>query len=91
MYWPVLSARSDILYIIQHPAHNNCLAGAQDCTGMDQMFAAASSGVDIPRLVPNERWAIDSFFSPEVTVDKMYVRHAGFIQGVQNFDAAVFR
>ena len=58
---------------------------------METMFAAAQIGADIPCTVPHERWSIDSYYSPEVAVNKMYVQHAGFLEGVQNFDASIFR
>lgn len=55
------------------------------------MFSAARDAADVPCLVPHERWSIDAFYSPEVSVNKMYVRQAGFLQGVQDFDASIFR
>ena len=67
------------------------IEGHEDATSLDAMHSAAVGGSDIPRLVPHERWTIDSSYAPEVTVDKMYLRHAGFLQGVQDFDAAAFR
>ena len=58
---------------------------------MDAMFSAATTAADIPSLIPCERWSIERAYSPDVMVDKTYVRHAGFLQSVQDFDAAAFR
>lgn len=69
----------------------NLHAGLKESTSAEGMFSAAQSSADIPCMVPHERWSVDSYFAPEVAVNKMYVRHAGFLQGVQNFDASVFR
>lgn len=66
-------------------------AGSKDACGLEAMFLAAVAGQDIPSEVPHERWSIERAYAPEVAVDKMYVRHAGFLSGVQEFDAATFR
>ena len=55
------------------------------------MHSAAVSGNDIPCQIPFERWSIEAAYDPTVAIDKMYVRQAGFIDGVENFDASVFR
>jgi acyl transferase domain-containing protein len=66
-------------------------AGAKDATSVEAMFSAAAGATDIPSLLPFERWSIERAYSPDVVVDKTYVRHAGFLQSVQDFDAAAFR
>ena len=43
------------------------------------------------RQVPAERWDIEAAYSPDVAIDKMYVRHAGFLTAVDAFDADAFR
>ena len=55
------------------------------------MHTAAVCGKDIPCQIPFERWSIEAAYDPTVAIDKMYVRQAGFIDGVENFDASVFR
>ena len=58
---------------------------------MAGMHAAAVAGADVPSQTPFERWSMERAYSPEVAIDKVYVRQAGFLTGVQNFDAAAFR
>lgn len=55
------------------------------------MHAAAVYAKDIPSQIPFERWSIEAAYDPSVSIDKMYVRQAGFIQGVDKFDANIFR
>lgn len=66
-------------------------AGSADAKSPDQMFEAALAAEDIPSLIPHSRWPIERVYAPDVAVDKMYVRHAGFLSSAQDFDAAAFR
>ena len=58
---------------------------------MQGFWEKASHNVDIPSLIPHERWAIEAAYAPDVTVNKMYVRFAGFLPSVEAFDAGAFR
>ena len=59
--------------------------------GLESFWEKACKEADIPCLVPNERWAIEKVYSPDVIVNRMYVRFAGFLPNVEAFDAALFR
>ena len=58
---------------------------------MPGFWNKASQNADIPSLIPHERWAIEAAYAPDVTANKMYVRFAGFLPGVEAFDADAFR
>ncbi len=58
---------------------------------MQGFWNKASHTADIPSLIPHERWAIEAAFVPDVAVNKMYVRFAGFLPSVEAFDADAFR
>ncbi|KAK9803996.1 hypothetical protein WJX72_011444 [[Myrmecia] bisecta] len=59
--------------------------------GTEEFWTGAKHAQDIPELIPFERWSLERLYSPEVAVDKMYARFAGFVAGVDQFDAAAFR
>lgn len=59
--------------------------------GLQGFWEKASGQADIPSLIPHERWAIERAYAPEVTVEKMYVRFAGFLPSMEAFDANAFR
>ena len=40
--------------------------------------------------VPLSRWALDELYAPEVAAGRMYARCAGFVAGVDRFDAGCF-
>jgi len=68
---------------------NSAVGPSKD--GLQGFWEKASQNADIPSLIPHERWAIEPAYAPEVTVDKMYVRFAGFLPSVEAFDASAFR
>jgi acyl transferase domain-containing protein len=48
-------------------------------------------GVDAITEIPPQRWDINSYYDPDPnTVGKMYVRHAGLLQQVDQFDPQFF-
>ena len=66
-------------------------AGLKEAGGMDEFFANHVKETDLPSLIPFERWSIERAYSPDVTPEKMYVRHAGFLAAVDKFDASAYR
>ena len=70
-----------------------CLActGPEGEDGVEGFWAQAAHGADLPAAIPFERWSLERAYSPEVAVNKMYARFAGFIPGAAEFDAAAFR
>lgn len=59
--------------------------------GVQGFWDKTSHNADLPSLVPHERWAIEPAYAPDVALDKMYVRFAGFLPSVEAFDADAFR
>ena len=57
----------------------------------DQFWALLHSGRDILREIPAERWDVDAYYDPEVTVPgKMYVRHGHYLDDIDQFDPQFF-
>ena len=40
--------------------------------------------------VPLSRWALDELYAPDAAAGRMYARCAGFVAGVDRFDAGCF-
>lgn len=59
--------------------------------GVKSFWASIMAGVDLQRVVPGDRWDIDSCYSPVPDAGKMYVRFGCFVDGVAEFDAQPFR
>ena len=57
----------------------------------DEFWHLLSSGRDILRDIPDERWNVDAHFDPEVTVPgKMYVRQGYYLDDIDQFDPQFF-
>ena len=57
----------------------------------DQFWELLRSGKDILRDIPGERWDVDAFYDPEVTVPgKMYVRQGYYLDDIDQFDPQFF-
>lgn len=59
---------------------------------LESFWELLKSGGDAIREVPPERWDIEAVYDPNpATPGKMHTRWAGFIDGVDQFDAPFFR
>jgi acyl carrier protein len=64
----------------------------QSGTGVPGFWEAVKAEHNIPVLVPLQRWDIDLFYTTDVSSGAgMYVRLGGFVDGLDLFDAEVFR
>eukprot|EP00931_Biecheleriopsis_adriatica_P048348 TRINITY_DN27935_c0_g1_i1.p1 TRINITY_DN27935_c0_g1~~TRINITY_DN27935_c0_g1_i1.p1 ORF type:complete len:5156 (-),score=1260.04 TRINITY_DN27935_c0_g1_i1:82-15549(-) len=62
-----------------------------DCRKLQSLSAALSFGTDCISEVPYSRWDMDAYYDPEAPTGlEMYVRHAGFTEGAELFDAQLF-
>lgn len=59
--------------------------------GLGSFWKQAKEAMDLPEQIPLERWPINRVYSPDVSINKMYVRFAGFLPHGDCFDAAAFR
>ncbi|MEM7269867.1 MAG: type I polyketide synthase, partial [Pseudomonadota bacterium] len=57
----------------------------------NEFWELLSSGRDILRDIPSERWDVDAHYDPEMTVPgKMYVRHGYYLDDIDQFDPQFF-
>lgn len=57
----------------------------------DEFWELLSSGRDILRDIPDERWDVDAYFDPEMSVPgKMYVRKGHYLDDIDQFDPQFF-
>ena len=57
----------------------------------DEFWHLLSSGKDILRDIPTDRWDVEAHFDPEVTVPgKMYVRQGYYLDNIDQFDPQFF-
>lgn len=57
----------------------------------DDFWELLSSGRDILRDIPGERWDVEAHYDPEVTVPgKMYVRQGYYLDDIDQFDPQFF-
>ncbi|HSK01104.1 MAG TPA: beta-ketoacyl synthase N-terminal-like domain-containing protein, partial [Kofleriaceae bacterium] len=56
-----------------------------------ELWRLLAEGRDAIRLVPPDRWSLDAFYVPDRDArEGSYVREAGFLDGVDRFDAGFF-
>lgn len=57
-------------------------------SSIDELAQALHEGRDCITEVPADRWDVDAFYdSDPLTPGRTYVRHGGFMSGVDEFDA----
>jgi len=62
-----------------------------DSRSLQNFSLTLRCGVDCIVEVPYSRWDMEEYYDPDVPTGlEMYVRHAGFTEGVELFDAAQF-
>jgi acyl transferase domain-containing protein/NAD(P)-dependent dehydrogenase (short-subunit alcohol dehydrogenase family)/aryl carrier-like protein len=61
--------------------------GARD---LNEFWENLLNGVDSVAEIPDDRWDIDRFYSPDHEPGKMYTREGGFLDDIADFDAAFF-
>ena len=60
--------------------------------GVPGFFQSLAGEEDLPRTVPHQRWDLEQYYSPEARGDlTMYTRAAAFLEGLDLFDAGLFR
>jgi len=61
------------------------------CRDLDGFWQLLVNGIDAIREVPRERWDIDVYYDPDPAAPgKMYTRHGGFLDRIDEFDPAFF-
>ncbi|MFE5482696.1 amino acid adenylation domain-containing protein, partial [Streptomyces sp. NPDC056527] len=57
----------------------------------EELWQVLLEGVDCLSEVPASRWDIDSYYGTEGKPGTVYLRRAGFVEGLTDFDAGFFR
>ena len=84
---PIQAAATDIVGLAgRYP-------GASPDAGIPAFWDTLRREADLPSNVPLQRWDIDEYYSPESKGRQlsMYVRMAAFVDGLDAFDAGLFR
>ena len=60
--------------------------------GLPGFFESLAHEEDLPQSVPHQRWDLEQYYSPEARGDlTMHTRAASFLDGLDMFDASLFR
>jgi Beta-ketoacyl synthase, N-terminal domain len=60
--------------------------------GLSEFWEAMTAQAEVQRMVPLGRWDVDALYSPDPgAMLRMYVRHGGFVDSLDMFDATTFR
>ncbi|PBO19053.1 hypothetical protein CLM83_08685, partial [Streptomyces albidoflavus] len=57
----------------------------------DELWHVLMAGEDCLREVPEERWDLEAYYGTEGRPGTVYLRKAGFVDGLTDFDAGFFR
>ncbi|WP_436740146.1 amino acid adenylation domain-containing protein [Streptomyces sp. BBFR102] len=57
----------------------------------DELWHVLMAGEDCLREVPKERWDLEAYYGTEGRPGTVYLRKAGFVDGLTDFDAGFFR
>ncbi|MBM7078648.1 polyketide synthase [Micromonospora humida] len=62
-----------------------------NASNLDELWEVLTRGEDCLREVPKSRWDIDDYYSDAAEPGTVYLRRAGFVDDLTDFDAPFFR
>lgn len=67
--------------------------GSAPDSGVPGFWETIRDAKDLPSTIPLQRWDVEKYYCPESKGKQlsMYVRMAAFVDGLDNFDASMFR